>query len=56
MEYNTNIYTIVDFPENNQYYGKFKGTIPKKVASKAFSSLVQFMDINTEEDNFQGKY
>ena len=56
MEYNTNIFTIVDFPENNQYYGKFKGTIPKKVASKAFSSLVQFMDINPEKDNFQGKF
>jgi hypothetical protein len=51
---NTNTYTIVDFPENNQCYGKFKGTIPKKVASKAFSSLVQFMDIDLEKEEFQG--
>jgi len=58
MLYNNNIntYTIVDFPENNQCYGKFKGNIPKKVASKAFSSLVQFMDIDLEKDEFQGKF
>lgn len=59
MVYNNNnsyTYTIVDFPENNQFYGKFKGTIPKKVASKAFSSLVQFMDIDLEKDEFQGKF
>ena len=59
MKYNNNdnYYSIVDFPEDNKYYGKFKGTVPKKVASKAFSALMQFIDIdNNNEDSLNGKF
>lgn len=56
MSNNNNYYTIVDFPEDNQYYGKFKGTIPKKVASKAFSSLIQFIDISNENNEVSDKF
>ena len=61
MSYNNNeihYYTIVDFPEDNQTYGKFKGTKPKIGANKAFSSLIKFIDFknNKNEDNFLGKF
>lgn len=51
---NNNIYySIVDFPNDNQLYGKFKGSSPKKAANKAFSFLIKFM--NNQEDFF-GKF
>lgn len=54
---NNNYYSIVDFPETGKYYGKFSGTIPKKVASKAFSSLIKFINIDfSKEDVFLGKF
>ena len=57
MSYNTNTYTIVDFPNDGQTYGSFKGKIPKLVASKAFSSLIQFIDIDeNNENNSFGKF
>ena len=51
---NKDYYSIVDFPEDNKYYGKFRGTVPKMVASKAFSSLIQFIDV--DQDNMDGKF
>jgi hypothetical protein len=60
MSYNNNnihYYSIVDFPEEQQLYGKFKGTTPKAAANKAFSSLIKFIDIDkSNEDNFLGKF
>ena len=60
MSYNNNInyYTIVDFPEDNQNYGKFKGHKPKIAANKAFSSLIKFIDIENKsnENSFLGKF
>lgn len=61
MPYNKNInknnkFTIVDFPKDGENYGVFVGQIPKVVASKAFSSLVQFIDINNNENNSLGKF
>jgi len=66
MPYNNNInkntnknnkFTIVDFPKDGENYGVFVGQIPKVVASKAFSSLVQFIDINNNnENNSLGKF
>ena len=54
---NYNKFTIVDFPEDGKTYGIFVGEIPKKVASKAFSSLMQFMSINdNKNDNSLGKF
>jgi hypothetical protein len=53
---NNNKFTIVDFPKDGLTYGSFSGKVPKKVASKAFSSLMQFMDINNEENNSLGKF
>ena len=59
MSYNHNIhhYSIVDFPEDNQLYGKYKATTPKAAANKAFSSLIKFIDIDKKnEDHFLGKF
>lgn len=54
---NSNKFTIVDFPEDGKTYGSFFGKVPKKVASKAFSSLIQFMNINdNKEDDSLGKF
>ena len=54
---NVNYYTIVDFPEDNQTYGKFKGTSPKKAGSKVFSFLFKFMNIDKNDENsFFGKF
>ena len=48
-----NCYSIVDFPKDNQLYGKFNGSSPKRAANKAFSHLMKFM--NNDEDFF-GKF
>jgi len=54
---NMHYYSIVDFPEDNQLYGKFKGINAKAAANKAFSSLIKFIDIDkSNEDNFLGKF
>jgi hypothetical protein len=51
---NNNIYySIVDFPNDNQLYGKFKGSSPKKAANKALSCLIKFMNNN---EDFFGKF
>ena len=51
-----NKFTIVDFPQDGKTYGTFVGNIPKQVASKAFSSLMQFMDVNDNENDSLGKF
>lgn len=52
-----NIYTIVDFPKDGETYGNFVSDIPKKAASKAFSALMQFIDVDkSNEDFFLGKF
>ena len=53
-----NKYSIVDFPSDGQLYGNFISTNPKKAANKAFSSLMQFMNIdeNQNDDFFMGKF
>lgn len=59
MSYNNNnYYTIVDFPEDNQTYGKYKGSVPRIAANRAFSALIKFIDIgdNSNEDRFLGKF
>lgn len=55
MNNNKKYYTIIDFPEDNETYGKFSGTIPKKAANKVFSFLLKFLneDIN---DDLTGKF
>ena len=51
------IFTIVDFPKDGQTYGEFEGNIPKKVANDAFSTLIQFIDIdNSTNDVLLGKF
>jgi hypothetical protein len=55
MNNNKKYYTIVDFPEENQTYGKFSGSIPKKAANKVFSFLLKFLNDDIEED-FTGKF
>ena len=46
-------YTIVDFPNDKQNYGKFKAGNPKKAANKAFSTLIKFIDT---KNDFLGKF
>lgn len=60
MTYNNNkcsYYTIVDFPDTNMNFGKYKGKSPKIAANKAFSTLINFiiLDENNENDTF-GKF
>jgi hypothetical protein len=49
-----NTYTIVDFPENGKYYGKFVAKKPKIAGIGAFSTLMNF--VNNNSDNFTGKF
>jgi ABC-type enterochelin transport system ATPase subunit len=51
--YNKNYYTIVDFPKENQTYGKFSGTCPKNAASKAYSVLFKHLK---DKENLFGKF
>lgn len=55
MQYNINkkYYTIVDFPQKNQTYGKFSGKNHKTAANKAYSVLFKFM--NNQQD-LSGKF
>lgn len=46
---NNNNYTLVDFPEDNKYYGKFTGKYPKTAANEAFSTLIQFTELKENE-------
>jgi hypothetical protein len=59
MSYNNknHLYTVLDFPNDNETYGKFEGKIPKIAANKAFTSLIKFIDIDiSNEDSFVGKF
>lgn len=52
-------FTIVDFPNNNNYYGNFIGEKPKNAADKVFSFLINFIDKksnNNVNDEFSGKF
>jgi hypothetical protein len=51
----SNIYTIVDFPENNQSYGSYSGLSPKEGAEKAFIFLVNQIGTNFK-NNSEGKF
>jgi hypothetical protein len=54
---NNNIYTIIDFPNENQTYGKFEGKTPKKAAEKALSFLINLINKNnSNEDDLLGKF
>jgi len=55
MNNNKKYYTIVDFPDDNQTYGNFSGSIPKKAANKAFSFLLKFLNEDIHND-FTGKF
>jgi hypothetical protein len=55
MNINKKYYTIVDFPEDNQTFGNFSGSIPKKAANKAFSSLLKFLNDDIHND-FTGNF
>ena len=48
----TKIFTIVDYPNNGNNYGKYSGINAKIAASKAFSALARILDIvNTDIKN-----
>ena len=45
-------FTIVDYPNNGNNYGKYSGINAKKAASKAFSALARILDLkNTDIKN-----
>ena len=48
-------YTIVDFPEDNQTYGSFKGKTPKIAASKIMTHLIKYLVLNNTDD-LHGKF
>ena len=51
------IFTIVDFPEDNQTYGRFSSIVPKKAANKAFSAITKAIMTNENNDDyFIGKF
>jgi len=63
MTYNNNIinnnysyYTIVDFPDINRNFGKYKGRSPKIAANKAFSTLIHFVILDNNENDSFGKF
>ena len=65
MKYNNNnnniskkkIFTIVDFPKDKECSGRFISSIPKKAADQAFSYLINYMNINkNDEDDLLGKF
>jgi len=47
-------YTILDFPNEGQTYGRFQGKIPKKAADTAFNLLAKFVDF--DNDDYRGKF
>ena len=51
---NISSYEIVDFPNNTNSFGIYKGKIPKEAASKAFTFLANVIDnkINSDEGKF----
>lgn len=53
----TETYCIVDFPEENKFYGNYVESSPKKAASKALSELLKFIDLDKKDDDFMlGKF
>ncbi len=53
----TRTFTIVDFPKDNQEYGKYKSTIPKKAAENAFKTLLKYSNFNSNnEKDLTGKF
>ena len=45
-------FTIVDFPNDGENYGRYMGESPKRAAQKAFSSLSRKIDLkNTDDKN-----
>ncbi len=53
----TRTFTIIDFPKDNQTYGKFKSKIPKVAANMAFDELLKHIKIDKKTDDaFYGKF
>jgi hypothetical protein len=45
-------YTIVNYPRNNETYGEFIGSSPKRAAHKAFSKLAKLSNLNNKSEDF----
>ena len=43
-------FTIVGYPSQNEFYGRYKGNSPKVAGSKAFSELVKMINFNDKEE------
>lgn len=43
-------FTIVDYPDKYQNYGKFKGINPTQCANKAFSYLSKLIDLKNSDN------
>ncbi len=45
-------YTIINYPKNNQTFGEFTGSSPKRAAHKAFSKLAKLSNLNNKSEDF----
>jgi hypothetical protein len=46
------IYTVVDFPNQNETFGRFTGSSPKRAANKAFTRLAKISKLNNTNRQF----
>ncbi len=48
---NKDLYTIINYPKENQTYGEFMGSSPKRAAHKAFSKLAKLSKLNNSSED-----
>ncbi len=46
------VYTVVDFPNQHETFGRFTGTSPKRAATKAFTRLAKISKLNNTNRQF----
>jgi hypothetical protein len=46
------VYTVVDFPKENETFGRFTGSSPKRAANKAFTRLAKISKLNNTNRQF----
>ena len=46
------IYTVLDFPNEKETFGRFKGNSPKRAAMKAFTRLAKISKLNNTDRQF----
>ncbi len=46
------VYTVVDFPNQHETFGRFTGNSPKRAATKAFTRLAKISKLNNTDRQF----